>query len=255
MKNDAARARQAIMSIRRFAPANTEIVLIDNESDDGLADEVGVLVDVYLRAAGKVGDCRRRGVVAANGDMLLFMDADQELGPDTLNSAVARLRDCEAVVIPERPRDESRFLHKVIRAERVWVEWLGLGVPRLFNRLAYDSTGGYVAGASFGEDRFASSKVVHVELSTVPIYHDEVADLPLLLKKYRAYGRASAGESGFSTLLDKVLHFPRRRGDSPAVGDFLLLPFVVALKLAKATALLGGRAFHSRHNQRPDNNG
>src|SRR5207249_3813848 len=185
--------------------------------------------------------CRRAGVAAATGEVLLFMDADQELGSGTAEAAVAQLRDCDAVVIPERPREETRVFHRILRAERVWTEWLGFGVPRLFRRSIYHSTGGHSVGVTFGEDRFTNRKALRHGLSDLPIYHDEIGSCIALLKKYRGYGRASALEAGnLRTMATKALHVPARSGALPGPSDVLLLPLVVALKLAKIAALVEG---------------
>lgn len=243
VRNDHVRALRAITSIRRFAPADAEIVLVDNESDtDDLAREAGPFVDVYKRQHGMLSDCRRAGVAAATGEVLFFMDADQELAEGTLSAGVAWLRQHEAVVIPERPRDETRFLHKVVRSERVWTEWLGLGIPRLFLRSGYERTGGHGQGVLFGEDRFVKPGTISVKVSQIPLYHDEVDGLVDLLVKYRRYGSASSRSSkSFGALVGQGLRRTAEGGRAPSARDVLLVPLVIGLKFMKLAALLLGR--------------
>ena len=91
----AATLRRAVGSALHGAPADTQLLLVD----DGSPDDTGALCDELAaqdsritalhRANGGAGAARNTGLDAADGDWVLFLDADDELLPglwDELNA-------------------------------------------------------------------------------------------------------------------------------------------------------------------------
>ncbi len=102
--NGASRIRPTLEALGRCnVDFPTEIVLVDNNSNDGTAElaqrawsEIG-RQDIALRVVqeAKPGQsfARRAGILAAQGELIVFCDDDNWLNPDYLNIAAEIMRD------------------------------------------------------------------------------------------------------------------------------------------------------------------
>ena len=75
--NEEKNIAQTISFIQAFAPSNTEIVVVDNGSQDetvAIAESMGVLV--IERPGVTIAALRNEGVRACSGGVLAFIDAD-----------------------------------------------------------------------------------------------------------------------------------------------------------------------------------
>lgn len=102
----AATLRRAVASVLQDAPAELELLLVD----DGSPDETGVLCDELAktdariralhRANGGAGAARNTGLDAATGDWVLFLDADDVLLPGLWAALDApNVRDTDADMV------------------------------------------------------------------------------------------------------------------------------------------------------------
>jgi GT2 family glycosyltransferase len=95
VRNDAARLETCLRSILRNpqAPNQVQIVVVDNASTDDSANVAHRLgADVLTVQSGRVAELRNQGVKAATGDVLAFVDADNEIADGWLHAAVECLR-------------------------------------------------------------------------------------------------------------------------------------------------------------------
>jgi glycosyltransferase involved in cell wall biosynthesis len=88
--------RRAIASVRSQSYPNVEIIVVDDGSTDGTAETLSNEEDVRLvrlhEGLGGAG-ARNRGVEAATGDLIAFLDSDDEWLPEKLTQQVPRLLD------------------------------------------------------------------------------------------------------------------------------------------------------------------
>lgn len=120
---------------------DVEVVCVDNNSTDGTA----AILEDYASRDGRVrvlreeepgeGPARDAGLVAAQGEWLYFLDADDLMLPQLLERSIARAEECQADVVVFR----TLSLNAVTLEERLidfsWrTDWLGEGqrdfVPR-----------------------------------------------------------------------------------------------------------------------------
>lgn len=95
VKNGERYLREALASIRAQAYQPMEIILIDGQSVDGTAGIAMGAEDVrYVRQAGEgLASARNQGIEAARGELIAFLDADDEWAPGKLRRQVDHLRE------------------------------------------------------------------------------------------------------------------------------------------------------------------
>ena len=133
-----------------------QTIVVDDGSTDGSASVASERRVQVLRQSNQgVGAARNAGLRAATGDFVVFLDADDELLPDAVQSGVASLaanpdayllvRQCRSV----GPRNEALPTHHpVVDTEHLYRELLGnnfVWTPgaAMFRRDAIASIGGF----------------------------------------------------------------------------------------------------------------
>jgi glycosyltransferase involved in cell wall biosynthesis len=153
VRNDAARLQHCLRSIAagRHAPAAIEVVVADNGSTDdspGVARAAGA--SVVLLPGVRLGELRNRAVGTARGDVLAFIDADHEIGPEWVTAALSVLSDAgvAAVGAPYRPPSPATWVQRLYDRLRrhpgaqETVEWLGSGNMAV-RRAVFEAVGGF----------------------------------------------------------------------------------------------------------------
>lgn len=192
---------QVVEDARRVLPPSAEILVVDDGSTDGTGDAAeatGVRV-MRLRPNRGKGVALRRGIGAAQGDLLLFIDADGQDDP----AEIPRLLDAMApdvdMVIG------SRFLGTLLDGSITPSHRLGnRALTGVFNRLygtrLTDTQAGFrvVRRASLDLDRL---RAVRYEIETELTLHvarrgGAIVEVPV------TRAPRPSGASGFATLYD-----------------------------------------------------
>jgi GT2 family glycosyltransferase len=136
-------------------PAGSELIVVDDASRDGSADLARDLAARTIRLESPRGPAaaRNRGAAEARGDLLVFLDADVRVHPDTLRRLLAPLAeggtDAAFGSYDAEPPERSwvslyknlahHFVHQRSRPESSTF-WAGCGAVR---RSAFESVGGF----------------------------------------------------------------------------------------------------------------
>jgi GT2 family glycosyltransferase len=153
VRNDAQRLQHCLRSIAagRASSAPIEVVVADNGStDDSAAVARAAGATVVPLAAARLGELRNRAVQTARGTVLAFVDADHEIGPDWVSSAISVLADSgvAAVGAPCRPPSPATWVQRLYDGLRRHpgaqedVAWLGSGNMAV-RRSAFERVGGF----------------------------------------------------------------------------------------------------------------
>ena len=131
--------------------ARLEIVVVDNGSTDGsgeIARRMGATV--IERPGVRVGACRNAGAAAARGDILAFIDADNEIGPGWLRACIAAFEESGIGTVGHAYRAPAgatwvQRMYDALRdkgSDRRDVEWLGAGNLAV-RRTVFEQVGGF----------------------------------------------------------------------------------------------------------------
>lgn len=162
VRNDAARLEHCLRSIvaSRHEPSAIEIVVADNGStDDSPTVARAAGATVVLLPGVRLGELRNRAAGVARGDVLAFVDADHEIGPEWVTAALSVLSDggAGAVGAPYRPPSPATWVQRLYDRLRRHpgsqenAEWLGSGNLAV-RRAAFHRVGGFDTGLETCED-------------------------------------------------------------------------------------------------------
>jgi len=162
---------ECLAALRADAPADAELIVVDDASTDATPDvakAAGVIV-VRLARNGGPGGARNHGVARAEGDVILFVDADVVVASGAVGRVARAFADDPGLAAlfgsyDDRPRAPGlvsryrnllhHFVHHAGRAEASTF-WAGLGAVR---RAAFLAVGG------FDVVRFAQPSIEDIEL-------------------------------------------------------------------------------------------
>jgi hypothetical protein len=162
VRNDAARLGRCLDTILESAPSRhgVEVVVADNGSTDDSVSVARAAGATVLELPGlRLGELRNRAAAATNGSILAFVDADHEIVPAWIPSAVAAFDDpaTGAVGAPCHPPSPATWVQRLYDrlrrhpADRESVDWLGSGNMAV-RRSAFDQVGGFDTSLETCED-------------------------------------------------------------------------------------------------------
>jgi glycosyltransferase involved in cell wall biosynthesis len=153
VRNDAARLHTCLRSILRNpqTPKQVEIIVVDNGStDDSAAVAKRLGAHVLTVESGRVAELRNRGAELARGDVLAFVDADNEIAGGWLYAALEclRLADVGAVGALYQAPPDGTWVQRTyghLRGgprDQQDAGWLGSGNLAV-SRRAFERVGGF----------------------------------------------------------------------------------------------------------------
>ena len=153
VRNDAQRLGRCLQTIHAnaYPPRQLEIIVADNGSTDDSTEVAARAGATILHLPGyRVGELRNRAAAAARGQILAFVDADHEIDPFWVPSAVETLQDGSIAAVGALcdPPSDGTWVQRTYGALRGQVagrhdvEWLGSG-NLVVRKTAFDMHGGF----------------------------------------------------------------------------------------------------------------
>lgn len=197
---DAARTIDACLrSLREQTAASVEIVVVDNGSADDTVARASRYADRVLRAGPERSAQRNAGARAANGDVLVFVDADMVLEPGVARACVDMLAadpTLGALVVPERSFGRGFLARCRALEKQLYFGDERVEAARAFRRTGFERVGGYDESIVAFEDWDLADRVRssghRVGRITDGIWHDDGrVSVVAQFRKKRYYGRRS----------------------------------------------------------------
>jgi glycosyltransferase involved in cell wall biosynthesis len=212
--NNAAFIQQAVASINAQTRPVDEIIIVDDGSTDNTAEIVNDLEgDIRYLRQGNQGPsaARNNGVQAAHGDMIAFLDADDQWTPEKIEHQLAVMQQYEQLVMVAGDMAEINLQDEVIvpsvlgkhSMHEVFTDLAGAPVQNalsllmkinfiptgtvLVKRSTLLDAGGFNADIRYGED---------LELWARIAASGEIACLPEVLMLRRQHGRNATRSLG-----------------------------------------------------------
>jgi glycosyltransferase involved in cell wall biosynthesis len=162
VKNDARRLRRCLETIarNRSATFDLDVIVADNGSTDGSREVARVAGAGVLSLPGlRVSELRNRGAASATGTVLAFVDADHEIVPTWVASAIDALEEVGVGAVGalySAPTHGSwvQGMYGALRGRTVGrhdASWLGSGNLAV-GRDAFEAIGGFDASLEACED-------------------------------------------------------------------------------------------------------
>ncbi len=143
--------------LRAHSDVESNIIVVDNNSEDDtatVAQSKGATV-VHEPVQG-IARARNAGAAHADGDVLVFVDADVILPPTLLEEIHTTLSDpaCVGGAVDVDYRPKRRFIRFYLRAWRILSRLTGMaqGATQFCRKSVFDEVGGYDEQAWIGED-------------------------------------------------------------------------------------------------------
>ena len=147
----------AAAHLRAHSDAEADIIVVDNNSEDDtatVAPSNGATV-LHEPVQG-IARARNSGADHAEGDMLVFVDADVTLPPTLLTEINAAMSDpaCVGGAVDVEYRPKRRILRPYLGAWRLLSRLMGMaqGATQFCRKSVFDEVGGYDEKAWIGED-------------------------------------------------------------------------------------------------------
>lgn len=109
----------------RASPYSFEIIVVDDGSDDGSADELDTVDGIRLirhRTNRGSGAARRTGTTAARGTIVVWTDVDMTYPNELIPDLVAQTTDCDHVVGARRTEEGTKRFFRV--PAKAFIRWL-----------------------------------------------------------------------------------------------------------------------------------
>jgi glycosyltransferase involved in cell wall biosynthesis len=195
-RNAARTIATCLASVRAQTHPVAELIVVDNWSDDGTWELALPLADLALRGGPERSEQRNLAIAKASGDWVLWLDADMELAPDSVERGLRAAEEAGAVAVflPEETagsgfwtacrRLERRCYHHEPRIES----------PRLLRAAWLRETGGF-AGDPGTEDadlrnRLLAEGATLAWADTMVTHHEGRLRLAAVAAKRFYYGKS-----------------------------------------------------------------
>lgn len=234
--------RRCLDSVAAQTFGDFEVIVVDDGSTDGGGDIVLERQDPRFRLVRQAnaghGAARNRGIAAARGEWVAFIDADDEWRPEFLEAALAETERHSDLIAVFTNVTDSRFAAPLLRSRASgpvadYFEFVmanrGLGMTSmgtLARSSALRACGGFKPGVKVGEDQDAFARLAwHGPVAFVTrelaVYHADLPDcstrmsrlgapaFPAAIDSYRELSRAGRVprhlDSGSRRFVDHLL--------------------------------------------------
>ncbi len=186
-KNEEKNIQRCLSSLKEQTYPDIEIVVVDNHSDDKTVELAKAITpsvfdifqDVNMKQIKNYRGAQVNfGVRKSKGDIIFFPDADMTFDKDLIGEIVERMKNLDALYIPEEVMGRG-FFGKIRNFERSFYNQTAIDALRVFKREIFEKIGGFdEKDILFGPDDWDLTKRVKkitkkIGITENKIYHHE----------------------------------------------------------------------------------
>jgi glycosyltransferase involved in cell wall biosynthesis len=245
-------------AVRAQTHPDIELIVVDNWSDDGTWELALPLADLAVRQGPERGEQRNHGIARARGEWVLWLDADMELAPTSVERALeaAGAAGAVGVFLPEASVGSGFWTRCRTLERRCYHGEPRIEAPRLLRRRWLTDAGGF-ASLIGTEDADLRNRLLDEGASlawadTLVAHHEGRIRLGQAGRKRFYYGRSipdyvrgnpGAARVQMAATLGAMWRHRRLLAADPAhaAGLVLLRTWEVGAYLAGALAATAGR--------------
>src|SRR5262245_59488097 len=194
-RNAARTLQTCLESVRAQTHPVSELIVVDNWSDDGTWELALPLADLALRAGPERSQQRNLGIAKAAGEWVLWLDADMELAPDSVERALdaAAAAGATGVFLPEATAGSGFWTSCRTLERRCYHGEPRIESPRLLRTAWLRETGGFT-GAAGTEDADVRNRLLETGATlawadTLVLHHEGRLSLGGVVRKRFYYGK------------------------------------------------------------------
>jgi len=188
-----------LSSIKKQTYPNIETIVVNDASRDNTLEIIkSYRVKVYENKI-NLGMTKTRNLAARNaqGKYVLFLDSDMELIANVIEECVKACEQegLDALMVPERSKGEGFWVRCRGLDKRLSDYDLNRSASRFFKREVLEQIGEHDSALVWGEDfdfenRMRSAGFKYAVVKEVFLYHHEVSNFGLMIKKAYNYGKS-----------------------------------------------------------------
>lgn len=188
-KNEEKNIENCIKSVleQAYPKDKIEIIVVDNNSDDKTKEIARKYTDKVFDIAKEInlekiknfrGAQVNLGVEKSSGDIIFFPDADMTFDADLLSDAVLKLKDSDALFVPEIVCGKGLF-GEIRNFERSFYNQTCIDGTRFAKRDVFEKIGGFdIMNIMFGPDDWDFTKTLKnfgckLDITEKSLYHHE----------------------------------------------------------------------------------
>jgi glycosyltransferase involved in cell wall biosynthesis len=257
-RNAARTIGACLRAVRSQTHPAIELIVVDNWSDDGTWELALPLADHAVRQGPERGEQRNHGIARARGEWVLWLDADMELAPASVERALeaARATAAVGVFLPETSVGSGFWTRCRTLERRCYHGEPRIEAPRLLRRRWLSDAGGFASliGTEDADlrNRLLAEGATLAWADTLVAHHEGRIGLGQVGRKRFYYGRSIPdyvrGNPGAARIqmvatLGALWRHRRLLAADPAhaAGLVALRAWEVAAYLAGALAATAGR--------------
>lgn len=196
--NSSAQIGRLLNSVRSQTQRVLEVVVVDNNSNDGTAAICGQFgARFYALQAGR-SEARNFGAAQSSGEFVLFLDSDMELTPHVAEKCSYSIKDEDALCVKERVIAGRNYWARARAIERdAFFGTKYFESPRFFRKDVFIKAGGYDAGMVGFEDLDLHARLIEGGLrvgwvDATILHHEESVGFAGYLRKRKLYSTTAA---------------------------------------------------------------
>lgn len=195
-KNEERNIGRCLKSIKNQELKDVEIIVVDNNSSDKTC-QVARKFGAKVFEAGPERDAQRNfGAKKSTANILLFVDADMELGKEVASQAVEALKNDRrlvALIVPEDTAGQNFWARVIALERRCYLGEPLIEAPRIFTKEAFLKVAGFDEKLVAGEDWDLKNRISKLgkigRIKAKIIHHEDFLSLTSHLKKKYYYAK------------------------------------------------------------------